>query len=76
MPSMEDYDDPCPHFDHVVRIGCHADLTSPECRDAAQFSSYCCGRPACKGRTMSLVKAFTGFEPVTVKLAAKRGAAA
>lgn len=64
---MDDYEDPCEHSDWAVRISCHADLTSAECRDGAMFSAYCCGRPACKGRTMALVKARTGFDPVTVK---------
>jgi hypothetical protein len=74
----DDFDiDGCPHhrIDHIVRISCHEDLLSDECRNAPVYSEWCCGRPQCKAAVMRLVKAATGFEPVTVKKRAKAGVA-
>ncbi len=58
----------CPHdfAEMIVRIGCHDDLMSAECRAGAQLSMWCCGRPQCKARCMAEVFAFTGIEPVLV----------
>lgn len=65
----------CPHdfSERVVRIGCHDDLLSAECKSGAMLSQWCCGRPQCKARCMAEVKAFTGLEPVLV-YKAKAGA--
>lgn len=66
MPRREP--EGCPHdfAQMIVRIGCHDDLMSAECRAGAQLTMWCCGRPQCKARCMAEVFAFTGIEPVLV----------
>lgn len=57
----------CTHRDYAVRISCHEDLMSAECKSKPVHSQWCCGRPACKGRVMQIVWAQTRCEPVVVK---------
>lgn len=66
---------PCPHEGFVVRIACHADDTTPECKAGRKYTGFTCGRPDCKARLMALVKAKTGFDPVTIKIPAEMQAA-
>jgi len=58
----------CPHHwkEQVVRISCHGDLLSAECRQHPQISMWCCGRPLCRTRCMREVEAFSGMTPVLV----------
>ena len=70
--SIDDDDfEACPHpsKEHVVRIGCHEDLTSDECRALPMLSQWVCGRPECKARAMAQTFALTRREPVLTRKA-------